>query len=111
MMLYPISEIAPEDTENLVGFINSDGHVVVSPRYSGASFYFEGKASVLDAAGKSGFIDSLGNLTIPFRFDGLGYFKSGLCSINGGFIDHFGSWFIEPRFLAASQFSEGRAFA
>jgi len=110
-MLYPISEIAPEDTENLVGFINSDGYVVVSPRYSGGSFYFEGKASVLDAVGKSGFIDSLGNLTIPFRFEGLGHFKNGLCSINGGFIDHFGGWFIEPQFLAASQFSEGRAFA
>lgn len=32
-------------------------------------------------------------------------------SIEGGFIDHSGNWFIAPDFLVASDFSEGSAFA
>ncbi|MBV8844761.1 MAG: WG repeat-containing protein, partial [Bryobacterales bacterium] len=109
-MLYPISVPKPNSAEDLIGFINAEGHVVVRPCYAGGSYFSEGKAAVVDWNGKSGFIDDLGELVIPCRFKGLGKFRNGLCSINGGFIDHSGEWLIEPRFLVASNFSEGCAF-
>ena len=96
--------------EDRIGFINPEGRLVVRPTYAGGSYFFEGRASVVDENRKSGFVDALGKLAIPFRFEGLGKFKNGLCSINGGFIDHSGKWLIEPRFLVASDFSEDRAF-
>lgn len=109
-MLYPISVPKPSNAEDLIGFITAEGHVVVRPSYAGGSYFFEGKASVVDDNGKSGFINDVGEVVIPCRFKGLGKFRNGLCSINGGFIDHAGKWLIEPRFLVASEFSEGRAF-
>jgi hypothetical protein len=109
-MLYPISIPRANSAEDLIGFIDAQGHVVVQPSYAGGSYFFEGKASVVDLNGKSGFIDYSGALVIPWRFQGLGKFKDGLCAINGGFIDHAGKWFIEPRFLVTGGFSEGRAF-
>src|ERR1700722_19306492 len=104
-MLYPISIPKPNSPDDLVGFIDGRGHTVVRPRYTAGSYFFEGKASVVDESGKSGFIDAVGNQVIPCCFKGLGKFRNGLCSINGGFIDHAGKWVIEPRFLVASDFS------
>ena len=69
-MLYPISVPKPNSAEDLVGFISAEGQVVVRPSYAGGSYFFEGKASVVDGSGKSGFIDDLGNLVIPCRFEG-----------------------------------------
>jgi hypothetical protein len=109
-MLYPISVPIPNSSDDLIGYINAQGRVVVPPSYAGGSYFFEGKASVIAANGTSGFIDNSGNLAVPFRFSGLGIFKDGLCSINGGYIDHEGNWFIEPRYLVTGEFSEGRAF-
>lgn len=110
-MLYPISTPKPNSADDLIGFIDSYGRVIVQPLYAAGSFFFEGKASVVDWNGKSGFIDNTGNLAIPCEFQGLGNFKDGLCAQSGGYIDHVGDWFIEPRFIVASDFSEGRAFA
>ncbi|HEX6466938.1 MAG TPA: WG repeat-containing protein, partial [Terriglobales bacterium] len=110
-MLYPISTPKPNSADDLIGFIDSYGRVIVQPLYAAGSFFFEGKASVVDWNGKSGFIDNTGNLAIPCEFQGLGNFKDGLCAQSGGYIDHIGDWFIEPRFIVASDFSEGRAFA
>jgi len=110
-MLYPISVPKPNHAEDVIGFINVEGRVIVRPKYMGGSYFFEGKASVVDEDGKSGFIDCDGNLALPCHFRGLGKFKDGLCSIGGGFINHSGAWVIKPRFAVASHFSEGRAFA
>jgi hypothetical protein len=96
-MLYPISAPKAKSAEDLIGFINSEGDVVVRPSYSGGSYCFEGKAAVADHNGKAGFINDVGKLVIPFHFKGLGKFRNGLCSINGGFIDHSGKWLIKPR--------------
>src|SRR5216684_7888395 len=87
-MLYPISVPKPGTAEDLVGFIDRQGHTIIQPVYLGGSHFHEGKASVVDTSGKSGFTDDVGTLAIACRFQGLGNFKCGLCSINGGFIDH-----------------------
>jgi hypothetical protein len=110
-MLYPISVPKASGAESLVGFIDASGSVVVEPFYALGSFFFEGKACVVDIDGKSGFLDGTGNQVIPCRFQGISDFKDGLCPISCGFIDHSGRWFIEPQFLITTHFSEGRASA
>jgi WG containing repeat len=110
-MLYPISIPLPNSADDLFGYINSHGEVIIPPSYSGCAHFFEGVAAVVDKEGKSGFIDSFGNVAISFRFQGLARFYSGVCAINGGYISHAGEWLIQPQFLVASEFSEGLAFA
>ena len=110
-MPYPISRPLQDEAPALIGYIDDWGIVLVSPSYAAGSYFFEGKASVLDEVGNSGFIDTQGHLVIPYSFKGLGRFHNGLCAMNGGYLDHSGGWFIEPRFLVGSAFSEGRAFA
>ncbi len=66
-MLYPISELGPGSQENLYGYIDSKGKVVIHLSYSGVGHFFEGTASVLNSAGKSGFIDGHGNLLIGYK--------------------------------------------
>jgi hypothetical protein len=110
LVLYPISEPIPGSLKDLSGYINVEGNVVIRPSYSACAHFFEGIAAVIDESGKSGFIDHRGQLAIPFHFDGLGVFRSGLCAMNGGYIDHSGKWQIDPRFIVQSAFSEGRAF-
>jgi hypothetical protein len=109
-MLYPISQPEPNSAEDLIGFIDAEGRVIVRPSYAGGSYFFEGKACVVDLDGKSGFINHSGALVIDCRFKGLGKFRSGVCAINGGFLSHDGKWLIQPRFLVTGEFSEGLAF-
>jgi hypothetical protein len=104
-MLYPISVPIAQNVQNLFGRINGQGQVVVDPVFAGAVAFLEGKTSVLDQHGKTKFIDHSGLLVIPHRFQGLGRFVQSLCSINGGYIDHQGAWFISLRFLVCSDFS------
>ena len=109
-MLYPISVPLPNSTDDLFGYINSHGRVIILPSYAGCSHFFEGVASVVDKEGKSGFIDTSGRVKIPFHFKGMARFHNGVCAISGGYICHDGKWLIEPQFLIASEFSEGLAF-
>jgi len=59
-MLYPVSVPKRNTVEDRIGFIDDEGHLVVLPTYDGGSYFFEGKALVVDGNGKSGFIDALG---------------------------------------------------
>ena len=110
-MIYPISVPMLDSVEDTFEYINGRGEVIIPPSYLGCAHVFEGVAAVVDEEGRSGFIDSWGRLEIPFRFRGLARFHNGVCAINGGYISHNGDWLIEPRFLVASEFSEGLAFA
>lgn len=110
-MLYPISIPKPDSPEDLIGYIDSLGQVVVPAIYKFGAYFFEGVAGVVRADGKSGFIDERGRVVIPFQFTGTNPFQEGLCSIGGGAIDHSGKWIVEPGFLLLSEFSEGLAYA
>ena len=110
-MLYPISEPIPGSVEDLFGYIDARGKVVIRPSYLACSHFCEGKASVIDKTEKAGFIDARGGLVIPHQFQGLSSFRGGLCATDGGYIDHSGRWIIPPTFLVAGSFSDGRAIA
>lgn len=109
-MLYPISRFRENSDEFAVGFIDANGTVIITPRFAGAGYYCEGKASVIGLDERSGFLNLRGELVLPMLFQGVSYFHEGVCSTSGGYIDHAGRWLIEPRFLIAMEFSEGRTF-
>jgi hypothetical protein len=112
-MLYPISVPKPDSAEDLIGYVDGFGRVVVKPSYAAGSYFAEGLASVCREDGSSGFIDGDGRTNVPFRFCGIGLFNEGLCPIGQGskvgYVDRSGSWQIEPRFAVANRFSEGLA--
>ena len=83
-MLYPISVPKPDSADDLVGYIDRAGQIVVSPIYAAGSYFSEGYASICREDGLSGFIDTRGDLRIPFKFRGLDLFHEGLCPIGQG---------------------------
>jgi hypothetical protein len=113
-MLYPISRFRGESPEQSVGFIDAGGMVRIEPRFAGAGYFCEGKASVLEDSGLSGFINCRGQIEIAPIFRGISHFNEGVCLVGTeraiGYIDHSGRWLIEPRFLIGMAFSEGRTF-
>jgi hypothetical protein len=106
-MLYPISVPKPDSAEDLIGYVDGFGRVVVKPSYAAGSYFAEGLASVCREDGSSGFIDGDGRTNVPFRFCGIGLFNEGLCPIGQGskvgYVDRSGSWQIEPRFAVANR--------
>lgn len=113
-MLYPISQFVRDSPDLIVGFIDASGTIKIVPRFAGAGHFCEGKASVVGIDGKSGFLDLSAELAIPMLFRGVSHFHDGVCNIGTergvGYIDHSGKWLIEPSFLIAMAFSEGRTF-
>jgi hypothetical protein len=119
-MLYPISKPTIDPEDDLVGYIDHTGRLIVPPVYKGGAFFFEGLASVMRDDYKTGFIDERGALIIPHKFQGLSYFSGGLCAIGYGrfgiygvgIIDCSGNWVLKPqRFLILSGINEGLAVA
>jgi hypothetical protein len=84
-MLYPISEPIPDSVENLFGYIDARGTVVIPPSYLASAHFSEGKAAVMDETEKVGFIDTKGRLVIPHQFEAVGRFHNGLCAIDAGY--------------------------
>jgi hypothetical protein len=113
-MLYPIAKPKPESSEDLIGYINSSGHIVVTLQYKMGRHYSEGVAAVMRADGQWVFIDEQGRISIPRSFEGIYSFREGLCPAYvksaTGYVDRTGKWFIQPSFSVASQFNEGLAY-
>jgi WG containing repeat len=103
------------------GYIDATGNIVVKPAaafYDSQNFYgefHEGITALYDD-GQFRYMDRSGK--ILFKADGLGLdFSEGLAAASRrrggdwGFLDRTGKFVIEPRFYAASSFSEGLAVA
>ncbi len=103
------------------GYIDVTGKIIVKPAaafYDRSNFYgefHEGITAFFDDGGYR-YMDRSGK--VLFRADGLGLaFSEGLApassrrSADWGFLDRTGKFVIEPRFYAASSFSEGLAVA
>jgi hypothetical protein len=120
-MLYPISKPIPKTAEDLIGYIDYYGQLVVPEIYIGGSFFFDGLAAVMGDDYKTGFIDERGALVIPHKYQGLAHYCGGICTVGYinpigmhlmGVIDHSGNWIMEPQpFLILSSFNEGLAAA
>jgi len=87
----------------------------VPARYKTGRYFSEGLAAVRVDDTNWTLIDSNGENAIRSRFRWIGSFSEGLCSVEKnhakGFIDRSGSLCVEPRFMQASEFREGTAFA
>ncbi|MCB1020574.1 MAG: WG repeat-containing protein [Acidobacteria bacterium] len=110
-MLYPISVPNEDSAEDLYGYIDSSGCVIVQPSYSYAGHFFEGVAVVAGTDGLCGLIDGQGVVALPCSFDGLGRSREGLLAAQqgskSGFVDTRGHWRIRGAFQILGEFSEG----
>lgn len=103
--------------QNLYGYIDNYGKVVIPLNYHGAGSFKEGLARV-QLKGKWGFIDKLGNLVIPCKYIDVGDFSNGLAyvkvgewpyNMQCGFINKNGEEVIPLIYKDTLAFSEGLA--
>lgn len=113
--LAPISVGNSAGSENVVGFIDESGAVVVAPRYVYARDFSEGRAYVR-RKGFVGFIDRLGKEVFAIDDSPVGDFHEGLVAVGPsrpgekwGFRDQSGRWAIERQYSFADDFSDGLA--
>lgn len=110
-ILYPVSH------ENLWGYIDPSGKIVVKPAYEFASQFNDGYAAV-QLHGKWGYIDETGKMVVQPQFNQADPFSEGLARVvvdpdvsqYPGYIDPTGKWAIRTEhaeYLGA--FSEGLA--
>jgi hypothetical protein len=107
-----------------VGFIDSNGIVVIDPQFQGARDFVEGRAVVAVSGDKykQGYIDETGKFAVTPQFDAAQDFSEGLAAIGigffgihgegdhkWGFINANGEIVITPQFQEARSFSEGLA--
>jgi len=60
--------IAPFKSENKWGYVNSEGRIIIQPKFEIAGFFSEGKAKV-NINHKWGYLDNQGNLIIDYLYD------------------------------------------
>lgn len=109
----PIKEWYPR---RKMGYIDTQGEVVIEPTYDVVADFGEGLAGVHIKRDKEwGFIDRAGKRVIPAKFDQVGRFSHGVCAVQlgdlWGYIDEEGEWVIQPQFSQVGDFSNGLAAA
>jgi len=106
----------PAPIHGKYGFLDSNGRVVIEPRFDHVRLFSEGMA-VVEVGEKYGFIDSEGTQIVPPKYENALSFSEGLAAVQigqkWGYIDMSGRYVIEPRFGSqlggAGSFSEGLA--
>lgn len=100
--LYPIK------VNNLYGFINHLGQIIIKPQFENANMFKEGFAKI-KISGKFGFIDKGGKISVNTIYEELQDYSFGLAKIKVnnkyGFIDYTGKVIIMPTFEYAESFS------
>ncbi|GAB6989644.1 WG repeat-containing protein [Paenibacillus pini] len=97
-----------------IGFINTLGRLTIPSKYTNASAFSEGMATVQNSKGAYGYIDTTGKVIIPFNYKSGGDFSEGLAPVQNtkgkwGFIDKTGKIMIPFQYDNAHKFSEGLA--
>lgn len=91
------------------GFIDTNGNMVIEPKYIAVWSFSEGLAAVQIQDGKWGFINTEGNEVIKPQFDAAWYFSEGLAVIKQGkyfgYINTSGEIVIEPKYTDAINFT------
>src|SRR5258706_10260744 len=95
--------------DDLYGFADSTGKVVIVPRFQAAGTFSDGDAPVMIGK-KWGYVDASGHEMIPPSFESAGPFSQGraLVQVTGrfGYISLAGEQVIPTRFDRAKDFSE-----
>lgn len=103
------------DSNNLIGYIDIDGKVIIEPAFILANDFSEGLAGVVPKDSElAGIIDVNGRILVSPRFKAIGRFSQGLAPAADklgrfGFINREGAFVIAPQFVAAFEFNEGLA--
>jgi hypothetical protein len=119
---FPFSEIIERDLRltqrelfqfkknNLIGFMDAAGTIVIEANYTSASNFSNGLAAV-QLNDKFGYIDKGGQLIIPYSFDEVFDFTSGTAIVekNGylGLIDANGKYLLNPIYDDIGPIREG----
>jgi hypothetical protein len=96
------------ERDDLYGFSDKSGKLLILPKYGAAKPFSEGLAAVYEN-GNWGFIDSTGRTKIEPDFWDADNFAEGLAAIRKegwGYIDRTGTIVVQPRYLQARRFSE-----
>lgn len=115
------TELVPFETNNLWGYKNVKGEVVVQPRYVSANQFSEGRGLVRKSSGQNGqygFVDINGKEVIPCAFYAAYDFCDGAALVSLAentddsrftYIDMNGERLFEKEFDLARNFSQGYA--
>jgi hypothetical protein len=100
------------ERDDLYGFSDKSGDLVIPPMYGAVKPFSEGLAPVYQNGGW-GFIDAGGRMKIGLGFLHADIFSDEIAAVHlkegWGYIDKVGKLVIEPRFSQARRFSEGVA--
>ena len=107
----------PVITNNLIGYIDTTGGIVIKPHFSLAKNFSEGLAAVCSSEDdrKWGFIDRQGKTRVQYVFMGVEDFHEGLAKVNlpntSMYIDTTGKTVIQEteQYKILGNFSEGLA--
>jgi len=102
-----------------IGFIDSTGAWVISPRFETAYYFSEGMAKIANVDHQWGYCNRQGDIVIDYQFTDAESFSEGLAGVrvgeypdrHYGFIDANGKWVIQPQFDNVGKFSQGLAKA
>lgn len=105
-----ISPLSGKETPNLFpikqndmwGYINRQGEIVIQPQFSKAWFFSEDLAVACIEPYKCGFIDETGKFVVNPQFESVSNFSEGLAVVQSekkiGYIDKTGKFAISPQF-------------
>ena len=106
-------KLFPVQIEGRWGYINTDGQLVIEPKFQSASLFHDGLAAVRESWNRK-YINKRGEVVIEGNFSSTGDFSEGKAAVRfdgrWGFINRSGNFVINPKFRDAYSFSNGRAF-
>ena len=110
----------PFKQDNLYGYMDIEGNIIVTPQYIEAEQYSEGLAAVMDENYRWGYIDTAGNMMIPHIYLDAKKFSEGLAAVSAEtfselalyvyhYIDRTGDCKISETFGEVGEFHSGLA--
>ena len=73
--------LLPFIEDDLYGYMDAEGNIVIEPQYPMAFEFSEGMAAVCNENYEFGYIDTKGELVIPYKYSRAGSFSEGLAAV------------------------------
>lgn len=106
--------VAPYRANDLWGFINTKGAVVVKAAYKGVGYMSNKLAWVKNEAGQVGFINASGDMKIEAKFEAAKDFTDGVARVKSGswsYVDASGTMITPPAADSYGKYFDGLAYA